>query len=98
FKYFNENLDSYLWPYIVKQDLEKQHQQQMNLSKEIFDLFELNKNNLSNIDYKQLNTLLTQWNDLLNQHLLLEERSIVHLWLNLTPIQYEKYRTYLSFK
>lgn len=47
---------------------------------------------------EQVERKMTDYVDDLKQHLDAEERAIVALWLQLTPAQYKKYRSYLSWK
>ena len=46
----------------------------------------------------KLQKLLAQYCNEMEAHMSLEERTITHIWLNLSAQQYKTYRTYLSWK
>ena len=56
----------------------------------------LKGNNDAAADSGSVKTLLEGYVDDLHSHLEMEEQTLVGPWLQLTPEQYKKYRTYLS--
>jgi hemerythrin-like domain-containing protein len=95
FKFFKEHLakDSE----IFLQELEKQHHDLVLVEtvKTNYQAFLSNRNEET---VKAWTGSIDKYAADLLQHLELEERSLVHLWLNLTPEQYSTYRSYLSWE
>ena len=89
FKFIKENVDKTKLPKNVLNELHEDH---MN------EFVKLTQELTKCTDLKQYEILINKYQKLTLKHLEKEEQNLIHIWLNLSELEYKKYREYLSWK